>query len=120
MPKFDLLLTDPPYGLGDKLQGGNWGRRVGAAAEWDQLHPDLSSFLRVSEHAIIFGGNYYQLPLSRCWFGWIKRDAVRTCASLELAWTSFDAPSKYRDVTIADKNKERNSHPTLKPLKLLR
>lgn len=22
--KFDLLLTDPPYGLGDRMKGGTW------------------------------------------------------------------------------------------------
>jgi len=25
LPKHDLLLTDPPYGLGDRMKGGTWG-----------------------------------------------------------------------------------------------
>lgn len=119
--KFDLCLTDPPYGLGKKLTGGNWGERVGKAAEWDILHSDIEQIvIACSKDTICFGGNYYPLPPSRCWLGWIKRDAVRTCANLELAWTSFDACSKYFDYTIAATNKERCEHPTIKPLALIK
>lgn len=119
LPKMDLALTDPPYGLGDKLLGGNWGRRIGAAAVWDQKAANVEGLFYVTEHQIIWGGNYFPLPLSRCWLGWIKRDAVPTTATMDLAWTSFDAPSKFFDCTIAATNGERNGHPTLKPLRLM-
>ena len=115
----DLVLTDPPYGLGDRLLGGNLGRRIGAAAVWDQKAANVEGLFYCSENQIIWGGNYFPLPLSRCWLGWIKRDAVPTVATMDLAWTSFDAPSKYFDCTIAATNGERNGHPTLKPLKLM-
>lgn len=25
LPKVDLVLTDPPYGIGERMQGGTWG-----------------------------------------------------------------------------------------------
>lgn len=119
LPKVDLVLTDPPYGLGQKLTGGNWGKRVGAASVWDSLVEEVPELIHKGRDRIVWGGNYYNLPLTRCWFGWIKRDAVPTVANLELAWTSFDAPSKYFDTTIAATNGERNGHPTIKPFALM-
>ena len=119
LPKVDLVLTDPPYGLGDKLTGGNWGKRVGEAAVWDSLVDELPEVIAHGESQIVWGGNYYPLPLTRCWLGWIKRDSVRTCASLELAWTNFDAPSKYFDWPIGATNSQRNGHPTIKPFELM-
>lgn len=119
--KVDLLCTDPPYGLGYKLTGGNWSKRVGKAAKWDTAptNCDLSLITCFGDDQIIWGGNYFQLRPTRCWLGWIKRDAVETCANLELAWTSFDACSKYFDYTIAATNAERCLHPTIKPLALM-
>lgn len=41
-------------------------------------------------------------------------------ASIELAWTNFDANAKFFDWTIAATNGERVAHPTQKPLALMR
>jgi DNA modification methylase len=112
--RFDLLLTDPPYGLGDKLKGGNRSHLF-----THDILVDLSPVIYACESAIVWGGNYYELPPSRCWLAWIKRDAVETMSSCELAWTSFDRCAKYFDYTISATNAERNGHPTLKPLALM-
>jgi site-specific DNA-methyltransferase (adenine-specific) len=117
--RVDLVLTDPPYGLGDKLTGGSWGRRIGEATKWDSLVDGVPALVKRGTNAIVWGGNYYPFPESRCWLVWIKRDAVPTISSAELAWTSFDACTKFFDCTIADTNGERNGHPTMKPLKLM-
>ena len=114
LPKVDLVLTDPPYGLGNKLKGGNRSH----CFEHDVL-ADIGPIIRKGKNAIVWGGNYYPMPPSRCWLAWIKRDSVATVASVELAWTSFDACSKYFDWTIAATNGQRNGHPTLKPLELI-
>lgn len=115
---FDAICTDPPYGLGSKLQGGTWGKKFdGPDYDWDARAPDLSFIQGVP--SIVWGGNYMILPPSRCWLVWYKRDAVRTMADCELAWTNFDANARLFDWTIAATNSERVGHPTQKPLALM-
>jgi DNA modification methylase len=58
--RFDLMLTDPPYGLGKKMQGGTWGReeRYGDMWRWD-VAPEtelLLSMVSRVENAIVWGG----------------------------------------------------------------
>lgn len=120
---FDAVITDPPYGLAEKLQGGTWGKSFeGAYKDWDAVAPSdlVDMVLNLAEKAIIWGGNYFALLPSRCWLVWIKRDAVRTMAGCELAWTNFDANAKFIDWTIAATNSERVAHPTQKPLAVMR
>jgi DNA modification methylase len=123
LPKVDAVITDPPYGLAEKLQGGTWGKAFeGAYKDWDAAAPVelVQVALQLSDKAIVWGGNYFQFPPSRCWLAWIKRDAVRTMAGCELAWTNFDANAKFFDWTIAATNAERVAHPTQKPLALMK
>jgi DNA modification methylase len=117
--KVDACVTDPPYGLAKKLQGGTWGKKFdGPDYDWDAFAPD-AFFLASGVPAIVWGGNYLSLPPSRCWLVWYKRDAVRTMADCELAWTTFDANTRIFDWTIAATNAERVGHPTQKPVALM-
>ena len=119
---FDLCLTDPPYGINSKMKGGTWGINsiYKEMLEWDYVvgQEYFDEIMRVSKNQIIWGGNLYPLPPSRCWLAWIKTEAMDTLADFELAWTSFDKLSK--------KFKERRNpdgkrvHPTQKPLDLFR
>lgn len=119
LPKVDAVITDPPYGLAEKLQGGTWGKKYeGDYKDWDARPPSASMFGAVP--SIVWGGNYIGLPPSRCWLVWYKRDAVKTMADCELAWTNFDANSRVFDWTIAATNAERVNHPTQKPVALMR
>lgn len=116
--RFDAVVTDPPYGLAEKLQGGSWGKKfAGAYEDWDAKAPTSDLFGDVP--SIVWGGNYIGLPPSRCWLVWYKRDAVRTMADCELAWTNFDANARVFDWTIAATNAERVGHPTQKPVALM-
>lgn len=118
----DLVLTDPPYGLGDRWEGGTWGtqQKIKDAKQWDSQPIDDDTMMRVvhaGAHAIIWGGNYYRLPPSRGWLAWMKRDRMKTLADFELAWTSFDRPSR---VFESVRNVEpRHGHATEKPIKLM-
>lgn len=110
--KADLVLTDPPYGIFDC--GGKWGRK--ADLQWDrQVFSDLTPIITAGREQIIWGGNYYSLPLSRGWLIWWKRDSVPSAADVELAWTSFDMNARLMNYTIAATNAERVGHPTQKP-----
>jgi len=114
----DAVVTDPPYGLAEKLQGGSWGKKFsGQYSDWDAKAPSAGMFGAVP--SIVWGGNYIGLPPSRCWLVWYKRDAVRTMADCELAWTNFDANARVFDWTIAATNAERVGHPTQKPVALM-
>ena len=117
----DLVLTDPPYGLGKRLCGGTWGSKYGGGLKWDTGNGQfLNMVFSISANQIIWGGNYYRLPPSRCWLVWHKPDAVKTMANAELAWTSYDKNSKTIIHSIAATNKERVNHPTQKPLMVIR
>ena len=116
--RVDAVVTDPPYGLASRLQGGTWGKKFdGSDYDWDARPPAANLFGAVP--SIVWGGNYIGLPASRCWLVWYKRDAVRTMADCELAWTNFDANARVFDWTIAATNAERIGHPTQKPVALM-
>ena len=67
-------------------------------------------------NAIIWGGNYFPLPPSRCWIIWDKIQPVPNFSDGEMAWTSFDkVVSFFRFSFAANVDK---IHITQKPLKL--
>ena len=116
----DLVLTDPPYGL--MWQGGTWGShpKYKDAARWDHRISDdlMRSVIASGENAIVWGGNHYSLGPCRGMFAWFKTNAVPTMAAFEMAWTSFDRPSR---AWIHSNNVNNgNLHPTQKPVDLMR
>ena len=71
----DLVLTDPPYGLNRKMQGGTWGKKYtnSSMQRWDFVQPEaIAMALKIGSFQIIWGGNNYELPPSRCWLAWLK------------------------------------------------
>jgi len=133
----DLILTDPPYGLGENNKSNlarchstkAWHRSHAidyGEFDWDFSVPDgvyFQEIFRVSKNQIIFGGNYFNLPPSPCWIVWDKKTSG-DFADCELAWTSFKtAVRKFTWLWSGYKqesgNKERRVHPTQKPLPLM-
>jgi site-specific DNA-methyltransferase (adenine-specific) len=120
LPKVDAVVTDPPYGLAKRLAGGTWGAKFSGGLEWDrETALELAEIIKHGENAIVWGGNYYVLPPSRCWLVWQKPDAVRTMADAELAWTSLDANTRFISHSIAATKAERVNHPTQKPVRVM-
>lgn len=121
LPKVDAVITDPPFGLGDKMQGGTWGAKVGfkEMLVWDSEAPSVDLLLQIvamGKHCVMWGGNYFGLPPSRCWLVWDKSNAVPTMADVELAWTNLDKPAKrFRGMV----GRAEYGHPTQKPLSLM-
>jgi site-specific DNA-methyltransferase (adenine-specific) len=117
---FDLAMCDIPYGLGDKLtQGGTWANKYKKGdASWDVLPSEeyFNELFRVSSNQIIWGGNYANLPPTRCFLIWDKVAQMDTMADCEFAWTSFDRNAKiFRHVRNTS---EKRIHITQKPVKL--
>lgn len=122
LAKADAVITDPPYGLGDRMQGGTWGAKTEFAEmrEWDQQVPDaarIAAVLEAGTAAILWGGNLFNLPPMRCWLMWDKLNPVHTMADFELAWTNLDKPSKRFRAPVG---RVLNGHPTEKPEPLMR
>ena len=130
---FDLLLTDPPYGIGlDKGMGG--GGKAGLCPRnpkryeggWDKDRPvdALLLALGAARKCIVWGGNYYSDILSQQakWLVWDKQQTMPTYSDAELAWTTLSGVAvkmlRYSGNGLLAKEKNRE-HPTQKPLSLM-
>ena len=124
---FDLALVDPPYGIEINM---NMGRKAGQIKrhkdkKWDSDIPEDEYFIelsRVSKNQIIWGGNYFPLPLTKAWIFWDKKvpEGV-SFADGELAWTSFDKTLVKLDIVYSGFQGSDNGgkiHPTQKPVRL--
>jgi site-specific DNA-methyltransferase (adenine-specific) len=142
----DLVLTDPPYGKGHKdydtslRYGGRWDKykngkalkevaRTGGTwagkykkkiADWDEAPAQevFNELFRVSKHQIIWGGNYFNLPPTRCFNVWRKLTISEgfTMAMCEYAWCSFNSNAKIFEFAPQDPSR---FHPTQKPVGLI-
>ena len=120
--KVDAVVTDPPFGLGKLMQGGTWGAKDGfkEMLDWDAEAPALETLLAIAgkaDRVVMWGGNYFGLPPSRCWLVWDKANAVPTMADVELAWTNLDRPAKRFNGLVG---RVEFGHPTQKPLDLMK
>jgi site-specific DNA-methyltransferase (adenine-specific) len=79
----------------------------------------FKELFRVSKNQIIWGGNYFLLPPTRCFVVWRKPQFTEnwSMAMAELAWTSFNRPAKVVDCAANGRPGER-IHPTQKPVKV--
>ena len=117
---FDLAIVDPPYGI-DIQNSGTKFKRYGENKNWDNEVPTKKYFdelFRVSKNKIIWGGNYFDLPPTRCFLIWDKQQPQEVSfASCEYAYTNFDKSAKtfYMRPQNADNIR---IHPTQKPVKL--
>lgn len=120
---FDLAVVDPPYGISIN---NNMGRRKGdkqseyPKAYWDNSPPYAGYFkelFRVSKHAIVWGGNYFSLPPTKCFLIWRKPQISEdvSFSMCEYAWTNLDGTSKE---WIGMSNERDRIHATQKPVAL--
>jgi DNA modification methylase len=124
IPGIGSILTDPPYGIGaGQMNFGKWRTSRMPKGDWDAERPDLSPFLSLDVPTIIWGGNYFDLPPTRCFLVWNKGEgfAGRDIAECEMAWSNLDAVARIHHRDPLAKGDYRNKkHPTQKPVPLMR
>ena len=118
--RFDLLLTDPPYGIGFGKKHTKWSANRGTVlGDWDAEIPAVDWLIPLCSTACIWGGERFSLPVSRGWLAWVKPDAPPTFTAIEFAWTNRDRPARWIKHSISATNAERVGHPTQKPLRVM-
>jgi len=128
--QFDLAIVDPPYGINiseDLYKRGKSckknGYREWGNKDWDKFKPNEEYFkelFRISRNQIIWGGNYFKLPPSRCWIVWDKGQRNFSFADGEMAWTSFDKSMRIYEFSRGKLLQQNKIHPTEKPYDLYR
>lgn len=76
---------------------------------------------RVSKNQIIWGANYFVKYLSKGtkgWICWFKGQTGLTMSDCELAYSSFDCPTRVVTINRCELAKQHTIHPTEKPIKL--
>ena len=123
--RFDLLLTDPPYGINadrDRNCAKNGWVDYGSSG-WDKepVSDELLALCRSkAEASVIWGGNYFDLPISMGWLVWDKGQRDFSLADGELAWTDQNRALRIFTFSRAAALQDGRSHPTQKPLALMK
>ena len=138
LPKVDLVLTDPPYGI----DFGNFNRTNAKAdgkrekankyhnGDWDKgfvLDSYFEQFKSISEKFIIWGGNYFPClwtePQKSILF-WNKKQPCENFSAGELAWSNIGTPARHIDFAYfgnieGNTSASEKNHPTQKPVRVI-
>ena len=122
----DVLVTDPPYGIGrdgkppsTSSHGGHKGYTFHG---WDAGRPSsFDGLLGATDAQVIWGGNYFAdlLPPTGGWLVWDKGQRIDQ-ADAELAWTSLPTPVRVFTLNRVALMMDGAVHPTQKPVALMR
>ena len=126
---FDLAIVDPPYGIGISGQkeckkGKKSDRKLHKQKNWDNAIPSREYFnelFRISKNQIICGANYFVEHLTSGHKGWIVWDKMQhglTMSDCELAYSSFDYPTRVWCKNRCVLKEQNTIHPTEKPTDL--
>lgn len=109
--------------------GGTWSVKyqTGGIFSEDIRHWDIAppkeyfdELARVSKNQIIWGGNYFDLPPTRCFLIWKKLTISEdfSMSMCEYAWTSFNDNAKIFECMPQGSKDDPRFHPTQKPVAL--
>jgi site-specific DNA-methyltransferase (adenine-specific) len=126
---FDLAIVDPPYGIGisgqkKQKKGKKSDRKHHKEKGWDNEIPSEKYFkelFRISKNQIIWGANYFVKYLNKGtkgWLVWFKGQIGLTMSDCELAYSSFNRPTRVVNINRVDLLKQNTIHPTEKPVRL--
>ena len=120
---FDLAIVDPPYGIdAGKMTMGSGKHEFTKGKDWDSSAPDdkyFNELFRISKNQIIWGGNYFKLPLNNNWLIWDKLNPNLSFSEAELAWCSIKNNIRiFKRLSTLPDYDGKKQHPTQKPIKL--
>ena len=127
LPRFDLLLTDPPYGIGrdgsKRTTSRHGGRKAYDFLGWDADRPPdwlVQMLLDSADKHILWGGNYFveALPPTMKWLVWDKGQRIAQSDG-ELAWTSLEGALRIYTLNRVALMQDGAQHPTQKPEELI-
>lgn len=104
-----------------KQQGGIFDNDI---RHWDIAPPPeyFKELARISKNQIIWGGNYFDLPPTRCFLIWRELQIPLegfSMSPVEYAWTSFNKNAgMYECFSSGGSGREERFHPTQKPVAL--
>ena len=131
--RFDAVITDPPYGIGENAHRVASRSKLAKTTDygsfdWDSAPPSkevIEACVSAGKVAILWGGNYFELPPARGWLIWDKINSGNF-ADAEMAWTNMQMSVRmYRQmwngmIRAGDERGQIRVHPTQKPLGLMR
>lgn len=115
------VVTDPPYGINiNKSHRLSTSRGFGGET-WDE-HPMAEEaktwMLGAGVPCIVWGGNYFGLPPTRCILVWDKQNDGRDFADFEVAWSNIDSVARIHRQRPMNMDGGK-VHPTQKPVSLM-
>lgn len=123
LSKVDLILTDPPFGVGNFVQ--TTGNVRGEEVTWNDSIPDESTLKLIrekSKYRIIWGANYLN------WFEppngaiiWIKKQCMENFSKAEIASVNFYKKTEIVEIpwnNFTATHQKQSIHPCERPITL--
>jgi DNA modification methylase len=127
LPKVDLVLTDPPYGINAARNRNSqkWGWTDFEITGWDIERPPSDLILQAvlaGKKAIVWGGNYFTdcLTPTDKWLIWDKGQSEFSLADVEMAWCSWRGAARRITLARAIALRDGKQHPTQKPIAVMK
>lgn len=128
LPKVDLVLTDPPFGVGNFVQTtGNLrgiGKQKGVPVTWNESAPDRDTINLVKSkgtYVIIWGANHFDCFDGKGAIVWIKNQPCPNMSKAEIASCSFFNKTEIVEITWRNfeaAQLKQSSHPCERPTAL--